>query len=176
MRIRRRKAPGDSCACSRKRSFSAVRLKPANASGLKNLGTLLRDRGKLDESAAIYRESLRHEPDDAEAHCYLGMVRLHMGDYESGWPEYEWRRQLPKWRTRTMPEPPWDGSSLVGKTILLLPEQGLGDTLQFIRYAPLVKQHGGKVLVECPAELSRVLQTCPGIDQVVISGHPSDCR
>ena len=100
------------------------------------------------------------------------MTWLLAGDFKQGWPEYEWR-----WRTKQMrrfrpsfPQPLWDGSSLSGKTILLYAEQGLGDTLQFVRYAPLVKQQGGTVLLLCPAELGRILHTCAGIDHIVTAG------
>ena len=72
----------------------------------------------------------------------------------------------------SFPQPLWDGSSLSGKTILLWAEQGLGDTLQFVRYAPLVKQQGGTVLLWCPAELGRILQTCAGIDRHRDGGSP----
>ena len=67
----------------------------------------------------------------------------------------------------SFPQPLWDGSSLSGKTILLWAEQGFGDTIQFVRYAPLVKQQGGTVLLSCPAELGRILHTCAGIDHLV---------
>ena len=68
------------------------------------------------------------------------------------------------------PQPIWDGSSLGGKTILVHAEQGLGDTLQFIRYVPLVKEYGGTVIVECPQRLMPLLRSCPGIDQIVAAG------
>lgn len=64
-------------------------------------------------------------------------------------------------------EPLWDGSPLNGRTILLWAEQGLGDTLQAIRFAPLVKQQGGTVVVRCPEKLTRLLSGCPGIDCLV---------
>src|SRR5207245_4017270 len=66
-----------------------------------------------------------------------------------------------------LPQPLWDGSSLDGRTVLLHAEQGLGDTLQFIRYAPLVQQRGGKVLVQCQSPLVSVLARCAGIDHLV---------
>jgi hypothetical protein len=94
------------------------------------------------------------------------------GDLERGWPEYEWR-----WRTKDFPRrsfaaPRWDGEALEGRTILLYAEQGLGDTLQFIRYAPLVQRRGGVVLVEAQPALVPLLKSCPGIDQLVPSGSP----
>jgi hypothetical protein len=67
-------------------------------------------------------------------------------------------------------QPAWDGSPLGGRTILLHAEQGLGDTLQFIRYAPLVQQRGGTVLVQSPAPLARLLARCPGVDRLVAPG------
>ena len=84
------------------------------------------------------------------------------GDLEAGWPEYEWR-----WKRRgdsppSFRQPLWDGSSIQGQTILLFAEQGLGDTLQFIRYAPLVQQQGTTVIVQCQEPLLRLLATCAG--------------
>jgi hypothetical protein len=64
----------------------------------------------------------------------------------------------------------WQGEPLAGKTILLHAEQGLGDTIQFIRYAPIVKQHGATVIVECQKPLLGLLQGCPGVDQLVGQG------
>jgi hypothetical protein len=71
---------------------------------------------------------------------------------------------------RTFAEPRWDGSPLDGRRILLHLEQGLGDTLQFIRYAPLVKARGGTVLLECPVELMPLLSRCQGIDRLLARG------
>ena len=98
------------------------------------------------------------------------MAWLSRGDYERGWPEYEWR-----WRCRGRPvpgftQPRWQGNDLAGRTILLYAEQGLGDTLQFVRYAPLVKRRGGTVLLVCPRPLVRLLSSCPGIDRVLADG------
>src|SRR5262249_35862304 len=69
-------------------------------------------------------------------------------------------------------QPRWDGSELNGRRVLLANEQGLGDTLHFIRYAPLVKQRGGTVLFSCPKPLVRLLGRCPGIDHLVPDGDP----
>ena len=91
------------------------------------------------------------QPDYAEAHRNRAMLWLSRGDYERGWPEYEWR-----WRCRgkspaPFRQPLWEGEAIEGRTILLHAEQGHGDTLQFIRYAALVKQRGATVLrASCP--------------------------
>ena len=126
----------------------------------------------MTEAVAQYQEALRLKPDYAEAHWNRALAWLLAGDFKQGWPEFEWR-----WRTKLMrgwrpsfPQPLWDGSPLCGKTILVYAEQGLGDELQFVRYAPLVKQQGGTVLLLCHAELGRILHTCAGIDDIVTEG------
>ena len=123
---------------------------------------------------AQYQEALRLKPDYADAHWNRALTWLLAGDFKQGWPEYEWRWQTKQMRgfRPSFPQPLWDGSSLSGKTILLWAEQGLGDTFQFVRYAPLVKQQGGTVLLSCPAELGRILHTCAGIDHLVTDDSP----
>jgi hypothetical protein len=101
-------------------------------------------------------------------------VTLLAGDFEHGWLEYEWRWKKKPLATalRTFRQPAWDGSVQLDRTILLYAEQGLGDTLQFIRYAPLVKQRCAKVVVECPKALLPLLGGCRGIDQILPTGNP----
>ncbi len=157
----------------------ALRLKPDYAAAYSDLGMALADQGRLTEAVACYRQALKIQPDYAEVHNNLAHASLLRGDFAAGWPQYEWR-----WRQRD-PSPPaltqplWDGSSLQGKSILLYPEQGLGDTLQFIRYAPLVKQTGATVIVQCQPPLLRLLATCAGIDRLLPEGtdlHPFDVQ
>ena len=135
----------------------ALRLKPDYAEAHNNLGVVLREQGKLEEAVASLQQAIRFKPDFAEAHNSLGMVWLQQGDFERGWPEYEWRGRTKDFAFNSSPQPRWDGSPLRGKTILLDAEQGLGDTIQFIRYARLVKQ---RALPSCcsaspPARLAR---------------------
>jgi len=148
----------------------ALALKSHNPEACYNLGNLLRDRGQLLEAQANYQQALRFKPDHAEAHTNLAMTWLLLGDFGRGWPGYEWRWKTPGFACRPFSQPLWDGSPLAGCTILLHAEQGLGDTLQFIRYAPLVKQRGGFVIVECQQTLLPLLATCPGIDELIPYG------
>jgi lipoprotein NlpI len=154
----------------------AVRLKPDYPGAYSELGVALADQGRLTEAVACYQQALRLKPSYAEVHMNLAYARLVRGDLEAAWPDYEWR-----WKCRDAAPPPfqqplWDGSSLQGRTILLFAEQGLGDTLHFIRYAPLVKRTGGTVIVQCQGTLLRLLGTCAGIDNLVAeSTDPPHC-
>jgi hypothetical protein len=98
------------------------------------------------------------------------LAYLLQGDFTQGWPEYEWRWRMKEAVCRSFSSPRWDGSPLQGRRILLYAEQGLGDTLQLIRYAPLVQERGGVVLGEVPAALLPLLRRCPGIDQLLPTG------
>jgi tetratricopeptide (TPR) repeat protein len=160
--------PHEGEACCRQ----ALRLKPEFADAYHNLGITLGARGDMERALAFNAEALRLNPDHVGAHNCQALWRLQLGDFERGWEEYEWRWKKAKVTPRDFPQPPWDGSPLEGRTILVHTEQGLGDTLQFIRYAPMVKQRGGTVIVECPTALGPLLARCAGIDRLVAWGAP----
>src|SRR5581483_3189988 len=96
------------------------------------------------------------------------------GDFERGWEEYEWRWKVKQVApsARTFVQPLWDGAPLEHRTILLHAEQGLGDTLQFVRYAALVRERGGRVVLQCSEALHAILRCCPGIDELVGQSAP----
>ena len=157
----------------------AVRCQPDFAEAHKNLADVLHHQRKFQDAAQSYQTALRYKPDFAEAHADLGILRLIQGDLENGWPEYEWR-----WRSQMMTpfarhfvQPAWTGNGLgsakpQAATILLHSEQGFGDAMQFVRFAPLVKERFATVLLESPRELVRLFKGCPGIDRHVITGDP----
>jgi hypothetical protein len=115
---------------------------------------------------------LKLDPEFLSARWNRTLLSLLQGNFEQAWPEYERRWELPGTPRRDFAEPLWDGSPLAGRTILLYAEQGLGDTVQFIRYVPLVKQCGGKVVVECQPHLLRLLSNMPEIDRLIAHGSP----
>jgi Flp pilus assembly protein TadD len=153
------------------RCREALRLKQDFAEAHNALGSVLGDQGKLEEAEVCIREALRLQPAYADAHTNLSFHLLLRGDFAHGWAEYEWRRQTKDLRDGPS-RPGWDGSSLNGQSILLQAEQGLGDTLEFVRYAQLVKAKGGRVVLQCQPALARIVATCPGVDQVVAAGTP----
>lgn len=132
----------------------AIKLDPKMAAAHSNLGIVYKDQGKLEEAKACYRRAIELKPDYADAHWNLSLVLLRQGNFKEGLVEYEWRRHV---RTAApvpnLPIPPWNGEELNGKAVVLYPEQGLGDAIQFTRYIPMVQQRGGRVVVACPPSL-----------------------
>lgn len=149
----------------------AVTLNPDFAEAWNNLGVAVAIRSP-EAAVEHYRQAIALRPDFAEAHFNLSLVQLLTGDLSAGWKGYEWRWKCGDKHPRAFPQPPWDGADLAGRTILLHAEQGFGDTLQFIRYAALVKRRGGRVILECQPELVRLLRTLPDAEQVIAAGSP----
>ena len=127
---------------------------------------MLTDVGELREAIAYHRRAVALAPDNLEVHRALALALLAAGDFEEGWREYDWRQR------RRYPQPAWDGGPLAGRSILVYQEDGLGDTLQFARYVPLVAASGGRVILECAAPLARLLQRLAGVERVVVAGDP----
>ena len=152
----------------------AIRLKPDFAEAHHNLGVALEGQTQLQEAMVEYQEAIRLKPNYVEPHINLSELLLLHGNFEQGWPEYQWRWQQDEFARlkRSFSQPRWDGSALAGRTILLLQEGGFGDVLLFIRYAPLVKERGGRVLVVCFDSLIPLLAHCPGIDVLLPASSP----
>jgi Flp pilus assembly protein TadD len=134
-----------------------------------SIGMALRQRANFNEAIASFRHAIALQPDYPEGHWNLGLNLLLLGQFAEGFREYEWRMKMPDIvRPRNFPPPPWRGENLNGKTILLHAEQGMGDTLQFIRYVPHVIERGGRVIVECPPDLAKILHGVSGIQEIYV--------
>ena len=149
----------------------AIALNPTCAAAYCNLGSALSDQGDLEEGLRCYQRALEAKPDWATALFYTGLTLLLQGNFAQGWQDYEQRWRLKHWRRREFSQPLWLGEPLEGARILLHAEQGLGDTLQFVRYVPLVAARGGKVILEVPPRLRRLLSGLEGAAEVISRGQ-----
>lgn len=152
----------------------AVLLKPDYAEAYNHLGVTLNTLGRYEEAIDNYRQAIQIDPDYAETHWNLSLVLLLTGRLTEGFKEYEWRKH-PDLEMTTYPHdyelPQWDGSSFAGRRLLVHYEQGLGDTLHFVRYLPMVKARGGTVILEVRKPLHALLQYFPGIDELVVASY-----
>jgi tetratricopeptide (TPR) repeat protein len=152
----------------------ALTIAPDNAQLLTNRAAALRRLDRPQEAVMSARRALRSRPDFAQAKFVEGVARLTLGDF-SGWHGYEarWGVGFLASHRRSFAAPLWLGEpALDGKAILLHAEQGFGDTLQFVRYAPLVAGRGAKVILEVQPELTRLLSPLPGVEAVIARGGP----
>jgi Flp pilus assembly protein TadD len=157
----------------------ALVLKPNYAEGHFNLGIVRQDQGKYDEALTHYKRAQELKPNFNDAYWNESLLLLLKGDFENGWRQYEWRWRKKNADSHCFTAPLWDGGDLSGKTILLHCEQGFGDSLQFVRYVPMVKERGGKVLLICQPALFTLFKDVAGFDQLIPEGHavpPHDCQ
>jgi tetratricopeptide (TPR) repeat protein len=144
----------------------ALELAPKNASLLFNRANVLQQLANMNEAIESYSQALVYKPDLAEARMEQSHCRLAMGNYQRGFQEYEsrWETSQMKHAKLISSAPLWLGKeNLAGKTILLWAEQGFGDTIQFLRYVPLVAQIAGLTILRVPTVLHSLAQTlnCP---------------
>lgn len=153
---------------------TAIALAPTYAAALNNLGLALQQLNRHVEAIAAWRKAQAVMPGYAEAHWNEALARLALGEYTLGWRKYEWR-----WRTRSTGLVArqnlgrlWLGDApLAGKSVLLTAEQGLGDTLQFVRYAPLLALRGARVMIEAQPALVPLLRRLPGVARLLAQGE-----
>ncbi len=145
-----------------------VQFDPAMQDARQNLALTLRKMGRIDQSLAAYDAILAEAPDAVDAKVDRGLVLLSRGDYARGFADYELRAALPQFAERIdKTRPRWDGSDPGGKTIVIINDQGMGDLVQFIRYAPLLADRGAKVWVACPPILEPVALSVRGVVGIV---------
>jgi Tfp pilus assembly protein PilF len=153
---------------------AALSLQPDHAAAWNNLGLALQSTNDVGGAIDAFRRAVRLKPDFAHAHWNLALALLLDGQFPAGWTEYEWRLRLPELgRNRhSYPGPLWNGSAPDGKTVLLYAEQGLGDAIQFVRYATWLARDGAQVLIRCAEPLRPLLATVEGVAQVLRENEP----
>ena len=130
-----------------------------------NLAVINERQNFIDESSAYYKKAIEIDPTNARAHVGMAGIHFYRGNLKEGYKEYEWR-----WQLSNMPnlQGRWNGSDVNGKTILLLGENGLGDMIQYVRFAKILKDKGAKVLVSVSKLLAPLLSTCDYIDRIIL--------
>lgn len=138
---------------------------PSHVNALNNLGVALNLIDDRVGARSAFERALAADPNHVDAHYNYSHLLLTEGDFENGWDHFEWRLRRRDYG-RKFDVPQWDGEPLNGRTVLLWSEQGLGDAVQFIRYAPMVAAQGGTVIVECRKPVIRLFQQVAGISGV----------
>jgi len=143
-----------------------LKMEPNNAAAWTNLGNAWLAHNEVAAANACYLETLRLMPNEPAAEWNRGIAALLAGDFSDGWAGYERRFEV-KGATprRAFSQPEWRGEPLEGRSLLLHAEQGLGDTIQFVRYAPEFAKRGAKVIVECQFGLISLLRSLPGVSE-----------
>lgn len=158
---------------------AAIALQPDYAEPINNLSNALVRQGHLTEAIAGYEQALVLAPNDPRIHLVYSMALLKRGRLREGWEEFEWRwlEQAPDRKTLVsgrprVPQPEWIGQPLEGRTILLYTEHGLGDALQFVRYAPILADRGARVVLTVFPGLVRLMRLMPGVADAVSLTDP----
>ncbi|MEO6436494.1 MAG: tetratricopeptide repeat protein [Tepidisphaeraceae bacterium] len=151
----------------------AIELQPNYFDALVNLSKALHLRGREDESLALIERAIAIRPADPDARFLRGLALLTRGDLVAGFSDYRFRLHCPELnlQTRTFPQRAWSGQDVEGLTLLLHTEQGLGDAIQFVRYASRLADRGANVLVEAPPELKSLMQSAAGVESVYARGE-----
>lgn len=153
----------------------ALALRPKHMAALIGRASAYASMHRPGEAMAGFREALAVDGASPEAHFELSLFLLRSGDLAAGWNEYEWRWRKPDFgsRPRKCAQPQWDGTqALAGRTLLLHAEQALGDTIQFCRYASLVRARGARVVLEVQRPLLTLMRGLEGVDAVIAQGDP----
>ena len=153
----------------------ALSLLPDSPDARLNYGNVLRELGRFDVALRHYDSLIAAHPDFAAAYCNRAYTLLLLGQYERGWSDHEWRLRNPHSAAflngARFDRPRWLGTeSLKDRTILIYGEQGLGDNIQFCRYAPLLAEAGARVIIEVPRALRSLVSTADGVSEVVARG------
>jgi tetratricopeptide (TPR) repeat protein len=150
----------------------ATILNPIPSMAWANLGMVLKIEGRFAEALSAYDAAVERSPNDAAIRVNRMVALLHAGRWSAAWKDGDWRMRLPDYRGLPTDRllPPY--ADVDGRTVLLTHEEGFGDTLQFLRYAPLLSERGAHVVARMPPPLLRIVQRMPGIGKVLPEDAP----
>lgn len=143
--------------------IAANESNPQNPETWNTLAAALQVLGRVDEALVSYARAIALAPNHAMARYNQACARLLRGDFEQGWPEHEWRLHRPALHKIAALKPRWDGKPT--GTVLLVAEQGAGDTLQFIRFAAEARRRANRVVAAVPQNLHPILKSVSGVDE-----------
>ena len=162
---------------------TAVRMAPDHPDYLVNLSLAFTDLGQHDRAMACLLRALKFAPDHADAHLALAQNLLMRGEFLPGWVEYEWRNltEAGKNDQVQVASARWNGMRIPTGRILLIGDQGYGDTIQFSRYIPMVAERCSEVILGCSLEILPLFRDFPGVEHAQsqwdnIPGHATYCR
>ncbi|HVM59505.1 MAG TPA: tetratricopeptide repeat-containing glycosyltransferase family protein [Verrucomicrobiae bacterium] len=152
---------------------TAVELNPRDEESWNNLGTALEDLNRVEEAIAAYDRALEIRPDYARCRGNRAVALLAAGRLGEGFREYEWRwcRNNHRVPSRPYPQPVWGGEPMDDQTLFIHAEQGFGDMIQFVRFAPLARARVARVILECQKPLQRLFQFCGCAHAVITPGE-----
>ena len=149
----------------------AVSLDPAFAEAYNNMGASHQKLNDTEKAISAYRKAISLAPSFTQAHWNLANALLLNGDFIEGWQEFEWRLKKPEFKYLTNGKPLPSGN-FSNAAVLIISEQGIGDTIHFIRFMPLIKKLFGKTIFRCPAPLLKLAENFPGIDLLLSTETP----
>ena len=152
----------------------SITLNPNYADAYSNLGAIYKENKEFDRAMFYYQKALALNPEHTNAQFDIALMELSKGHYESGWSGYEYRLKMNELLAKTdvYTSPLWRGESLQNKTIILQTEQGFGDTIMFIRYAPYFKELGAKIIVRTRLELMALFRSIQEVDEIICEEDP----
>lgn len=156
---------------------NAIRIDPSYTEAYANLCETYKFRGEYVKAQECCIQALRIDPEHVQTHWNQSILMLLQGDFKRGFKAYEWRWKRQNTLVRSIDSGErWTGQPLQGKTIFVYEEQGLGDTIQFMRYLPFIRNLGGKVILEVLSPLVRLVENFRGFDRLWVARRSVDTR
>lgn len=161
----------------------SIRLDASNPEHLVSLSLVFVDADDRERAITCLLRALGLKHDHADGHLALAQNLLAMGDFDAGWMEYEWRNltEAGKSTMPSMTSAPWNGMKMPHGKLLLVGDQGYGDTIQFARYIPMAAARCQELILGCSAEMAPLLENIPGVSRYCnrwtdVPGHAAHCR